>query len=465
MKKEQLVLVMMALFGLTVFGQNAKLAVVQEVPQSLPSISDLAAALSPAVVYIENVSRASQLPESHRNPFFREYFGDPDIPRTGSGSGVIVSAEGYIITNYHVVERADEINVTLTDGRVMQATLLGSDPEIDLAVLQIEAEDLIYAALGKSEPVRVGDWVVAIGNPLGYRYTVTFGIVSALGRGNGLNNIENYIQTDAAINRGNSGGPLINMKGQVIGINTAISTAGQNIGFAVPMDLIRPSYEQIVDSGSVSRGALGVRLQPLTPELKEYYGTTKGALVADVPPGPARKAGIEQGDLIVGFNGEEVESTAQLIARVAVNRPGTKVRLKVLRDREERNFSFVLGDRKAIFASVSNAYDPEATDADPQTVAFESLGVTLERMDARQSELSAFEEGSYVITQIERDSPLREKGVGRGQVLVRVNDLEVNANNLVAIRKELSADRIVRLQIRTERGTRLVGVRTKVAQN
>ncbi len=450
-----------------VLAGGSKLAVAQEVTQSFPSIADLAEVLSPTVVYIENIERQarSDVPESHNNPYFRHFFGDPNGPRTGAGSGVIVSGDGHIITNHHVVDRADEIQVTLTDGRVFPAEVIGSDPEIDLAVIKIKADDLFYAKLGRSQPVRVGDWVVAIGNPLGYRYTVTFGIVSALSRGNGLNHIENYIQTDAAINRGNSGGPLINMKGEVIGINTAISADGQNIGFAVPMDLIRPSYDQIIESGSVSRGALGIRLQPLTPELKEYYGTSKGVLVADVPAGPAQRAGIKQGDLITAFNGEEVENSAQLISRVAVNRPGKEITLTVVRDGKESQFSFKLGDRKQIFSGVAVSESSAPENESVQTVKLDELGVVLERIGEQQAATGFYQAGDYVISEIAADSPLREKGAAPGLVLIRINDLDVTPINIKKIRAELNASGVVRLQIKSDRGTRLIGVRPLVNQN
>lgn len=317
----------------------------------------VARAIRPSVVSISSVTRvrtqpsrprrspAPDLPEQFRwffGPDFAPFFELPfpeEFAQRGLGSGVIVSADGYILTNHHVVARATEIEVTLSDGRRFPAKIVGSDERTDLAVVKIEATGLIPAVLGNSDAVEVGEWVVAIGSPFGLEQTVTAGIISAKGRSDvGIADYEDFIQTDAAINPGNSGGPLVNMRGEVIGINTAIASRSggfMGVGFAIPSNMAKAVMEAILAHGRVERGYLGVTLQPLTEELAQSFGFegTRGALVADVVADqPAAKAGIQPGDIIVEFNGKPVESVTQLRNMVAMTRPGTKVNIVVVRE-------------------------------------------------------------------------------------------------------------------------------------
>jgi len=420
------------------------------VVEQRPNIADLAAALSPTVVYIESKGVQRNMPNDPFHFFFRDQ-GEPR-PQTGAGSGVIVSGEGHIITNYHVIENADEIQVTLNDERVFDAEIIGTDPEIDMAVLKIEAPGLTFASLGDSTQLRVGEWVVAIGAPLGYRYTVTLGIISALNRGGsvGLNNIENYIQTDAAINRGNSGGPLIDMGGNVIGINTAISAMGQNIGFAVPINLIKASYYQIVEKGTVSRGALGVQIRSLDAEAKEFYGTTHGALVASVTEGsPAERGGIVAGDLITKIDGQKVRDSGHLVSMIAVKQPGEAIKVTRLRKGQEENLTLTLGDRSEIVAGTPApaGAPPRAEEAAPD-YTLENVGLTLTYRE---------EDNGWVISKVESGSPAAEKGLRPGWKVRSLNQSPLRKNTNSDLFSDLSESKdVLLIEIENSRGTQLV---------
>jgi serine protease DegS len=301
---------------------------------------------SPAVVNIFTAKVVTQ--RSHpllNDPFFQHFFGDrmPSLPRkrmeTSLGSGVIVSPQGYILTNHHVIEAADEIQIALPDGRGADAVVVGIDPETDLAVLRVELADVPVITIGESEHLRVGDVVLAIGNPFGVGQTVTMGIVSATGRKQlGINTFENFIQTDAAINPGNSGGALINPYGELIGINTAIfsRTGGsQGIGFAIPVSIARDVMQQIVEHGRVIRGWLGIEAQEVTEELAESFGLreVKGVLVAGVlRNSPAERAGLRPGDIITSIQGAGVNDTIGVLNAIAQHRPGTRIEVEGLRN-------------------------------------------------------------------------------------------------------------------------------------
>lgn len=290
------------------------------------------------------------------DPAFRKFFGEQfeSKPRRRSslGSGVIVSANGYILTNHHVVEAADEVEVALVDGRKAKASLIGSDPETDLAVLKVNLNDLPAITLGQSEQVKVGDVVLAVGNPFGVGQSVTMGIVSALSRSRvGINTFEDFIQTDAAVNPGNSGGALTDTSGNLIGINTAIysrSGGSLGIGFAIPVHSAKQIMEQIIQSGSVVRGWLGVSMQDLTEDLAESFGmdNLNGSLIANVlRDGPADKAGIKPGDIIVAVEGKAMKSTSELLKAVAALPPGNTVDVTIIRGKQEKSISVNVGVR------------------------------------------------------------------------------------------------------------------------
>ncbi|WP_372659363.1 trypsin-like peptidase domain-containing protein [Hydrogenophaga sp.] len=301
--------------------------------------SGAARAASPAVVSI-NTSKAAENAAQSEDPWFRFFFGDQGQaqPQTGLGSGVIVSPAGYILTNNHVVEEADEIEVILNDGRKSVAKVIGTDPETDLAILKIELTDLPVITLGNSDDLLIGDQVLAIGNPFGVGQTVTGGIVSALGRTQlGINTFENFIQTDAAINPGNSGGALVDVNGHLMGINTAIysrSGGSMGIGFAIPTSTARSVMESIVRDGQVTRGWIGVEPQELSKELAESFGVPLGTgviITGVLQNGPAAQAGIRPGDVITTVAGRSVSTVAQLLSAVAALAPGTPATLELIR--------------------------------------------------------------------------------------------------------------------------------------
>jgi serine protease Do len=329
------------------------------------AMAEVAASVKPAVVNISSTKTIKtsgiQSPFSG-DPFFRRFFGD-DFGHSGRprehkqaalGSGVIVDKDGYILTNNHVINDADEIKVKLSDKREFKGKVIGSDPKTDLAVIKIDSNHLPVIKLGDSEKLKVGETVIAIGNPFGLNQTVTSGIVSATGRANvGIADYEDFIQTDAAINPGNSGGALVNVRGELVGINTAIfSTSGgyQGIGFAIPSSMARAVMDNLIKNGKVVRGWLGVSIQPVTPELAKQFEIKddKGALVGDVvEDSPAEKAGLQRGDVIVKYDGHEVSDPSDLRNSVAGTAPGKKVTLSVIRDGKEQKVDVVVAELPA----------------------------------------------------------------------------------------------------------------------
>jgi len=310
----------------------------------------------PAVVNIFTTKEAKQPPHPLNNdPLFRRFFGDgfgQDERQFSLGSGVIVSPEGYILTNNHVVEAADEIEVALADGRKVSAKLVGTDPETDLAVIKVDLKNLPSITLGRLENTKVGDVVLAIGNPFGVGQTVTMGIVSALGRNHlGINTFENFIQTDAAINPGNSGGALVDTQGHLLGINTAIysrSGGSLGIGFAIPVTTVKTVMESIIRNGQVVRGWIGVEPQDITPELAESFGLqkTSGTIIAGVlKGGPADKAGVKPGDILLSVADKPVTDTISMLNLVAQLTPGDKVKVTVLRKSRETQLDLTVGKR------------------------------------------------------------------------------------------------------------------------
>jgi serine protease DegQ len=318
---------------------------------STNSFADAAKRAIPTVVNIFTQKKV----RGTRNPFtddpvFRHFFGDRFDPRprevSNLGSGVVASSNGYVLTNHHVIEGAEEIQVSLADGRVVPAQVVGADPETDLAVLKVDADKLPAITFGQSESLRVGDWVLAIGNPFGVGQTVTLGIVSALERTHlGINTFENFIQTDAAINPGNSGGALVDGAGNLVGINSAIYTrtgGSQGIGFAIPVSLARQVMEQIIRDGGVTRGWVGIEVQDLSPELAESFDltATEGALIAGVlKGGPADRGGIKPGDVLLKVNQSTVTDSASLLNLIAALKPGEQAMLSVSRKKQQMEFS------------------------------------------------------------------------------------------------------------------------------
>jgi Do/DeqQ family serine protease len=411
----------------------------------LPSLAPMLERVTPAVVNISTITHVSA--EDHpllRDPFFRWFLEIPEhrsSQRNRSlGSGVVIDAErGHVVTNYHVIEKADEIRVTLHDGRELPATLLGADPDTDVAVLDIDADRLTAIPLADSRRLRVGDFVVAIGNPFGLSQTVTSGIVSALGRsGLGIEGYENFIQTDASINPGNSGGPLVNLNGQLVGINTAIlAPSGGNvgIGFAIPINMARAISQQIIEHGSVNRGTFGIEAQALTADLALALGlepTLRGAVISGVGPrSAAERAGLRPGDVIVALNGEPIASATALETQLALLRVGSQAKLGVFRD----------GRRQSITAVVADPYEHYLPGA---RIGNALRGALLgEVVDA-----SGFGRNPGIgVGRVQRDSMAWRHGLRAGDVLFEVNRQRVTSLDEL---REVAGGEIYQIKLRRE---------------
>ncbi|MFC1776561.1 DegQ family serine endoprotease [Pseudomonadota bacterium] len=430
----------------------------------LPDFTELVEKAGPAVVNIRvtqfgnrnpSPDQAEGQPENHPEipEFFRRYFnvpGDPRGPqpdRTGAGSGFIYSEDGYVMTNHHVIEDADEIIIRMADRREFEAELVGSDEASDIAVLKIKAkEPLPFLLLGESESVKAGQWVAAIGSPFNFEQSVTAGIVSAKGRSNRAQQYVPFIQTDVAINRGNSGGPLLNMDGEVIGINSWIlSSSGGYIGlsFSIPIEVAVSTAKQLRETGKVERGLLGVIVGAVNREMAEALGLDRpvGALVNDTTPdGSADRAGIEPGDVILEFNGVEVETWNDLPPLVGANPPGTKATVMVSREGKEKTFKVTLdaldGDSEAVLADSSRG--PQADNA---------LGLVVETISSDRRRELGDPEGGVVITDIESDNAWRA-GLRPGDVILMINNRGVESlDDFEKLVEEIEPGRAVALRV------------------
>ena len=404
-----------------------------EIPtmSGVPSFADLAQVVSPAVVNISTTKRVRgggqvfdffRGPRDRRNPmddFFERFFGG-DIPQQREykqkslGSGFIIDEDGHILTNYHVVEDADEIKVILKDHKEFDAKVIGRDAKTDLALIKIKSwKGLQLIKLGDSDEIRVGDWVLAIGNPFGLDHTVTAGIISAKGRVIGAGPYDNFLQTDASINPGNSGGPLINLKGEVIGINTAIFAGGQGIGFAIPINTAKDLLSQLKDKGKVTRGWLGVMIQKVTPDLAKSFNLKDeaGALVGDVTPGsPADKAGIKPGDIIIEFDGKAIKEMNELPRLVAAVPVGKMAEVKVLREGKIQTFKVQVQelDDKQMAAGPSQGKG--------------SLGLSVQEFTPELARHYRMDyEPGILVTQVQEGSPADEAGIQEGDLIKEVN--------------------------------------------
>lgn len=449
----------------TLFFASTANAVTHVAESSLSkSFAGVAKKSMPAVVYIRVVKpvaeRKGMSPFEERgdddffgNEFFRRFFEGPfkdKGPDIGQASGFLISSDGYILTNGHVISDASEITVTLSDGTSKEAKVIGHDPNTDVALIKIEGKDLPFLVLSNSDDIDVGEWVVAIGNPFGLRATMTAGIVSAKGRNNlDLIPLEDFIQTDAAINEGNSGGPLLNLDGGVIGINTARGYPG--IGFAIPSNLAKYVMDQLQRTGSVKRGFLGVTLQEITANLATAFGMERleGALVSDVAPlSPAEKAGVKRGDVILVFNGHPVRNMGSLRTEVALVSPGTEVNMVVMREGKEKSVAIEVGT----FPEKDAKVDVSANSL-PSKIGFVVTDVTQEL--ARKYRLN--EEKGVVITRVENGTAAALAGLKPGAVVVSINNQPIeNADEFSKTVAGLEKGKPVLLLVRQQGGLRFL---------
>ena len=403
----------------------------------MPDFSGIAAMAKPAVVNIRTektikgggrVFNFFGQPFGNNNPlnnFFHPFMGQgpsQDYVQKSLGSGFIISKDGYIVTNNHVVDGADDIKVKLANEKEYHAKVIGRDPKTDLALIKINAHNLIPLKIGSSDDLKVGNWVVAIGSPFGLEQTVTAGIVSAKGRIIGEGPYDDFIQTDASINPGNSGGPLLNMKGEVVGINTAIIKSGQGIGFAIPSDLAKGIVAQLKKTGKVTRGWMGVAIQDVTPQLAQYYGLkqNKGVLIAKVyKNNPAYKAGLKTGDIIISVNGKAVKSSRELSANIAGHAVGEKIRVTIIRNEHKKTLYVKLAER-------NDQNEGEALSENSET-GFDEFGFGFQELNPSIAKALGYplEAKGLVIAEIKPQSRAADTGLKKGDLLKEVNRIPV----------------------------------------
>ncbi len=443
-KSMAVVLLVLFLSGSLVQAQEE--AAISSLRQMGQAFSEIAKKTSPAVVGIKANKVFTQKYYDSIDPFFNNPFFDDDVfehffgaprgrqrepkerkyNRRAQGSGFIISKDGYILTNNHLVGEADTVKVKLSDESEFEAKVIGADPESDVALIKIESkEDLPFLELADSEQLQVGEWVIAIGNPFGLSHTVTAGIVSAKGRsGVGITTYEDFIQTDAAINPGNSGGPLLTLDGKAVGINTAIiSRSGGNmgIGLAIPVNMAKNIYEQLVKEGKVVRGYLGIRPQNITKDIAESYGLdeVKGALVAEVvDDSAADKGGLKFEDIILEVNGRDVKDASDLMKKIAAFSPGTEIKLIVLRNGKKKPLKVTLDERPGA------KEDKEYKEKEPATI--EKLGLEITDLSKEMAKRFGYNDlTGVIVVRVTPGSVAEEKGIEAGMLIIRVNSKEI----------------------------------------
>lgn len=442
------------LLALLMFPAYSALPQTTETGERFPTLAPMIDKVHPAVVNISTYSsQRNNYNPLFNDPFFRRFFNIPDQEQLdrqpkrrqrSAGSGVIVDAQkGIVMTNHHVIKNADEVVVSLADGRSFDAKILGEDADLDIAILEIEdAENLVQVKIADSSELKVGDFVVAIGNPFGLGQTVTTGIVSALGRtGLGIEGYENFIQTDASINPGNSGGALVNLAGELVGINTAIiAPSGGNvgIGFAIPSNMASASLQQILEHGKVTRGQIGIGIQDVTPDLRKAFNLENGqggVLVANVlEDSPAEKAKLKSGDIIIEVDGKSTSSAGQLRSQIGMKAIGDKVTLTILRDGDRKKIKVAIGDPES-FAGING-----------------QLSELLEGVQLQETE------DGVLVSNLSANSPAAYSGLRRGDVIVGANRRKVT--DLKSLEKALSQnDSTVLLQVNRRGGSLFIVIR------
>jgi len=464
-------LVFILLLNSFCFSEPAERKDIETLRNTGEVFAEIAEKVTPAVVFVSVEQEVvQQMPdiffgdpfEEFNDEFFKRFFGQPfprqpqrQAPRKqirrGQGSGFIISSDGYIMTNNHVVEGAEKITVKLSDSRELSAKVVGTDPETDVAVIKVDANNLPVVQLGDSDKLKVGEWVLAIGNPFGLSHTVTAGIVSAKGRSKiGLSEYEDFIQTDAAINFGNSGGPLLNIDGKVVGMNSAIfSRSGgyMGIGFAIPVNMAKYVYDKIMTEGKVTRGYMGIMLNELTPEMAEHFGVKgrKGVLVGKVEENSAaQKGGIERGDIIVKMDSKAVENPDNFRNEVARKAPGTKVNLVVIRNGEEKELSIELRAKESK-AALAEAGGKEA----------KQLGITVQDLTPELAQQFGYpeEKSGVIVTDVDPASPAADVGISQGTLILEVNRQKVeNTQDFWKLVKKAEGSVLLYIRQNTQQG-------------
>ncbi len=468
-----------AVLAIILLASNSPLIAQAQAPSVLKQLDQafvqVAEKVTPAVVNIISTRKGPVGPmggdlDFFKNHPFKEFYEEFFKPfkrgprdegafrMQGLGSGVIVTSDGYILTNAHVVKDADEIKVNLSDKRSFTAKIIGTDPESDIAVVKIDASNLPVAKFGDSTKIRVGEIVLAVGNPFGFTHTVTSGIISATGRtGIGIIDYEDFIQTDAAINPGNSGGPLVNIEGEVIGINTAIATRGggyQGVGFAIPSSSAQMIMEDLIKTGKVRRGLLGVNIQDLNESLAKSFGRTDsdGALVSQVIEGsPAEKAGIKAGDIILKFNNQPVTSAASLKNMVGREKPGSTAKLTIWRDKKTIETQVTVGEKTA------KAVTPATTT--PSSDTSNELGIEIEKLTSAQAEQLGLKEGEGVrIKDMDVNGIGSRMGLKTGDVILEVDGKAVSdISQFQNAVKEAAKNKVIRLKVQRDKAKIFIG--------
>ncbi|MCF6179932.1 MAG: DegQ family serine endoprotease [Geopsychrobacter sp.] len=478
LKTRSLMFLLLTLTGVSLMlppDALAQKAGIESLRQTGMAFRAVAKKVSPAVVFIkvEKEVEAKQGGNPFNSPFgeefFRRFFGQPpqqnphQQPRQqpkhrsmGQGSGFILSPDGYIMTNNHVVEGADRVTVTLLDGREYKADIIGTDPPTDVAIIKIDETDLPFLRTSDSDKLEMGDWVLAFGNPFGLSHTLTAGIVSAKGRsGMGLNEYENFIQTDAAINPGNSGGPLVDLDGKVVGMNTAIfSRSGgyMGIGFAIPINMAQRIREQLIKSGNVTRGRLGVYIQDMTPDLAESFDLERGdgILVAQVmEDSPAAEAGLKQGDLILKLNGKKVGKVADFRNKISFTLPDTKVKLLILRN----------GKQKTITAKISRL-ETDKNGRPAATSKLSKIGLSLQELTNDLADKFDYQgQSGVLVTAVDPGSAADRAGIKRGDLIQEINRAAVKTPADVRQAVEQNRRSSLLLLVRQGEATRYLAIK------